>query len=263
MSKLTEKLSKVKKSTWITAGTFAAAGILIATAAIGGSQAVLTYFSDDYTAQVEMFNIGVSLLEESVNDTEAHVVAYRNYVADSNGVWSVGTTSLMENLLSSEDDYIVIGQPYKEVLSVQNSGTTEDAINEYVRVKVYKYWTDAEDNKVTVLSPNLIDLKYVTDNGWVIGSQTDECTVLYYTPLLEAGAVSAPFTESVTVYIDDSITYDVIKTTSDDGRIIRYTYKYDQYKFHIECEVDAVQEHNAADAMMSAWGVNPFAEQED
>ena len=40
-----------------------------------------------------------------------------------------------------------------------------------------------------------------------------------------------------------------------DGNIIRYTYKYDKYKFHIECEVDAVQEHNAEDAMLSAWGV--------
>ena len=259
MSKLTEKLSKVKKSTWVTAGTFAAAGILIATAAIGGSQAALTYFSENYTAQVELFDIGVSLLEESANDTEAHTVSYRNYITGSNGEWSLGSAPLMENLLPSEDDYIVIGQPYKEILSVQNSGT----INEYVRVKVYKYWTDADDNKVTVLSPNLIDIQYVTGNGWEIGSQTEESTVLYYSPLLEAGATSAPFTESVTAYIDDSLTYDVIKTTSDDGKIIRYTYKYDKYKFHIECEVDAVQEHNAADAMISAWGVNPFAEQED
>ena len=61
----------------------------------------------------------------------------------------------------------------------------------------------------------------------------------------------------MTIYIDDSLTADVIK--EQEGNIIRYTYKYDKYKFHIECEVDAVQEHNAADAMMSAWGVNPFA----
>ena len=252
MSKLTDKLKSVKKSTWITVGSFAAAGILIATSAIGGSRAVLTYFSQDYGAQVQMFDIGVSLWEQSDKDAESHEVSHRNYVANSNGQWDLSSTELLSNMLG-EDDYLVIGQPYNEVLTVVNSGT----INEYVRVKVYKYWTDAEGNKVTVLSPNLIDLHYVTGNGWEIGSQTEEQTVLYYSPLLESGAVSAPFTDTVTVYIDDSLTADVIK--EQEGNIIRYTYKYDKYKFHIECEVDAVQEHNAADAMMSAWGVNPFA----
>ena len=60
MSKLTDKLKSVKKSTWITVGSFAAAGILIATSAIGGSRAALTYFSQDYGAQGQMFDIGDS-----------------------------------------------------------------------------------------------------------------------------------------------------------------------------------------------------------
>ena len=244
MSKLTDKLKSAKKSTWITAGSFAAAGALILTAAIGGTQAALTYFSEDYSAHVEMYDIGVSLVE---ND---EIVAFRNYVTGSDGEWALGTSPLLEDLLPGENDYIVIGQPYDEALSVYNSGT----INEYVRVKVYKYWTDANDKKVTELSPNLIDLNYVTgDNGWEIVSETDENTVLYYNALLPSGEATPEFTDKVTVYIDDSLTADVIEER--DGNIIRYTYKYDKYKFHIECEVDAVQEHNAEDAMLSAWGV--------
>ena len=249
MSKLTEKLKSAKKSTWITAGSFAAAGALILTAAIGGTQAALTYFSEDYSAHVEMYDIGVSLVE---ND---EIVSFRNYVTGSDGEWAMGTSPLLEDLLPGENDYVVIGQSYDEALSVKNSGT----INEYVRVKVYKYWTDANDKKVTVLSPNLIDLHYLTGNGWTIGSQTDESTVLYYGSLLGSGETTTPFTDKVTVYIDDSLTSDVIM--EQEGNVIRYTYKYDKYKFHIECEVDAVQEHNAADAMLSAWGVNPLAGQ--
>ena len=245
MSKLTDKLKSAKKSTWITAGSFAAAGALILTAAIGGTQAALTYFSEDYSAHVEMYDIGVSLVE---ND---EIVSFRNYVAGSDGEWAMGTSPLLEDLLVGEDEpYVVIGKPYDEFLSVQNSGT----INEYVRVKVYKYWTDADDKKVTELSPNLIDLQYDTDNAWEIVSQTDENTVLYYRSRLDSGAITDPFTKSVTVYIDDSLTADVIEEHIGDN-IIRYTYKYDKYKFHIECEVDAVQEHNAEDAMLSAWGV--------
>ena len=98
MSKLTEKLKSTKRSTWITAGSFVAAGALILTAAIGGTQAALTYFSDDYSAQVEMFDIGVSLVEQT-GEGEAEVVAFRNYVTGSDGEWAMGTTPLMQNLL--------------------------------------------------------------------------------------------------------------------------------------------------------------------
>ena len=41
-----------------------------------------------------------------------------------------------------------------------------------------------------------------------------------------------------------------------EGKIITYTYEYDGYTAHIDAEVDAVQTHNAADAIKSAWGVD-------
>ena len=37
---------------------------------------------------------------------------------------------------------------------------------------------------------------------------------------------------------------------------ITYSYKYDGYTFHVDAEVDAVQTHNAKDAIKSAWGVD-------
>jgi hypothetical protein len=39
------------------------------------------------------------------------------------------------------------------------------------------------------------------------------------------------------------------------GNTITTTYKYDGVEFHVDVEVDAVQTHNAEDAIRSAWGV--------
>jgi hypothetical protein len=44
------------------------------------------------------------------------------------------------------------------------------------------------------------------------------------------------------------------KTISDDGKTITTSYDYDGWQFCIEAAVDAVQDHNAEDAIKSAWG---------
>ena len=43
------------------------------------------------------------------------------------------------------------------------------------------------------------------------------------------------------------------------GNVITTTYKYDGVEFHVDVEVDAVQTHNAQDAIKSAWGVDASA----
>jgi hypothetical protein len=44
-------------------------------------------------------------------------------------------------------------------------------------------------------------------------------------------------------------------TTTEDGyTTITTVYDYDGYRFNVEAKVDAVQEHNAEDAIWSAWG---------
>ena len=41
-----------------------------------------------------------------------------------------------------------------------------------------------------------------------------------------------------------------------EGNTIRYVYDYSGYSFTLDAEVDAVQTHNAQDAIKSAWGVD-------
>ena len=59
---------------------------------------------------------------------------------------------------------------------------------------------------------------------------------------------------SDTLRINQSIASEVTKTVKDNT--ITYSYKYYGYTFHVDAEVDAVQTHNAKDAIKSAWGVD-------
>ena len=54
------------------------------------------------------------------------------------------------------------------------------------------------------------------------------------------------------------ITTKVYETVNEENgyTTITYEYVYDGYKFFLEAEVNAVQTHNAADAIKSAWGVD-------
>ena len=129
-------------------------------------------------------------------------------------------------------------------------------------VIITKSWQDEKGNKNTNLSPDLIELNFLTDNGWEIAKdqsyqseqsdQYKERTVLYYTKALKAGKPTPALSD--TLRINPSIASDVTKVPK--GKTITYTYKYNGYTFHIDAEVDAVQTHNAKDAIKSAWGVD-------
>ena len=56
------------------------------------------------------------------------------------------------------------------------------------------------------------------------------------------------------VKIDPAVSKEVIQTV--DGNKYAYEYKYDGYRFVVEAEVQAIQTHNAVDAIKSAWGVD-------
>ena len=138
---------------------------------------------------------------------------------------------------------------------------TSGSIDEYVRVRIYKYWTKGKgDNKkkVTSLSPDLIKLNLINGGQWInpdAGAKNKECTELYYKGILPQGQKTAAFADTIT--IDGQVAEDVTITTKDN--IITTTYKYDGVEFHLDVEVDAVQTHNAQDAIMSAWGVDAAA----
>ena len=221
------------------------AAVLLLASTVGSTQAALTYYSDNYSAQVTVSNIGVTLLE---NGSE---ISRRNYIGEDKQ-WDTTTGALLTNMLS-EGEKLVLGKDYTEKLTVKNSG----AIDSYVRVILTKSWQKANE-KETALSPKLIELHEVEGAGWVKdeASSTDERIVLYYTNVLGVDKETTPCIDAIS--INPAIGTKVTETRENvaGGTKITYTYAYNGYTFNVEAEVDAVQTHNAKDAIKSAWGVD-------
>lgn len=227
-----------------TAVLLSASAVLLIGSTVGSTRAALTYYSENYGAEVTVSNIGVSLLENG------ETVSRRDY--DSNGEWNETIGMLLADL---QEETIVPGKEYDEALAVSNSGS----IDSYVRVILNKSWTDSEGSTDPNLSPELIDLNLLTDNGWIIDedASTAERTILYYTNILPAGDTTPALSDTVRIdpAVADKVTEEV--ATDENGyKTITFTYAYDGYTFELEAEVNAVQTHNAQDAIKSAWGVD-------
>ena len=209
--------------------------IMLLIGGIGGTRAALTE-SDRHVSDLEMKQIDITLNE--------------------NGSPVEG--ALLGDLLGGEP--LKIGADYDEEITVTSP---EGGIDEYVRAVVYKYWT-TEDGKHTDLSPDLIRLTF--GDGWKIDKDltTEERTVLYYKSVLEAGEESTPLVTAIG--IDESlasmmVANDPVKNA--DGSVTTsYTYKYNGIEFGLKVEADAVQTHNAKDAIKSAWGVDVTGDDE-
>lgn len=224
----------------------AASAILLMASTVGSTRAALTYYSETYSAEVTVSNIGVTLLENG------EPISYRNYLKDDN--WDESTGVLLANMLP-EGEALTLGKTYTEEIAVTNSGS----IDSYVRVILRKSWVDENGVKDTTLSPSLIQLHILEGSGWVIDQKnsTPERTVLYYTSVLSVGETTPEITDILR--IDPAIGTKVVETVTTDEngyKTITYDYEYDGYTFYIEAEVDAVQTHNAVDAIKSAWGVD-------
>ena len=228
-----------------------AAAVLLLASTVGSTQAALTYYSDNYSAQVTVSNIGVTLLENGSK------ISSRNYIGGDK-LWDTTTGDLLTNMLS-EGEKLVLGKDYTEKLTVKNSG----AIDSYVRVILTKSWQKNE-RKETALSPALIELHEVKGSGWVKdeAASTDERIVLYYTNVLDVDKETSPCIDAIS--INPAIGTKVTETRQnvDGGTKITYTYAYNGYTFNVEAEVDAVQTHNAKDAIKSAWGVDVTVDEE-
>ena len=226
-------MKKLLQSPWLTALLFVLAAGLLLTGAIGGIRAALTRESAAYLASIGTQDIGVTLLENG------EAVGWRD--ADGSGGWNERRGALLSGMLA-ENESVQPGKAYPESLCVKNSGKIES----FVRVSLYCYWQDASGNKMQALSPEFIQLALLTGEGWVIDEQasTAERTVLYYTRALAAGETTPPCCESLT--IDPAVR----STLASDGT------SYNGMSFRVEAEVEAVQSHNAAAAIRSAWGRN-------
>lgn len=191
-------------------------------------QAAPRVLSEFYGVQVKLTNIDTAIVE--------------------NGTIVEGPDSLLIGW--PHDETFAIGKAYDEALAVKNVGDADEGgIDEYVRVTVRTYWTDAEGNEIknTSLKPQYIDLHFLEGNGWTIDKKasTPERTVLYYSEILAPGETSAPFTDTL------AISSEVTTAISGEG-----TFAYEGVDFHIAVVADAVQTHNADDAKSGAWGVS-------
>lgn len=227
------KMKKALKGSLGTGLLAAAAGLLLLGGTVGSTQAALTWRSENYTSRVEMQEIGVSLVE---NDQD------------------VSGKELLTGLLG-EGEQLALNKTYPEALTVTNSGV----IDEYVRVTIYRYWmnTDADGNptsKNTTISPEWIHLNLT--NNWILdeSASTDERLVLYYPKALASGETAEAITDGIS--IDSAIANKMTKSEPDANGVITTTYDYDGARFTVEVQVDAVQTHNAEDAIKSAWGVD-------
>ena len=100
-----DKLKKIICSPFTTIIAFGMAAIFIGFSTIGGARAALTYYSETYASQVEMHDIGVSLMENNVN------VSTRDYFYEvADGTWSEHTGVLLGKMLA-KDEKLVLGKP--------------------------------------------------------------------------------------------------------------------------------------------------------
>ena len=232
-------LKSIMRSSITTIVLFVAAAALIIGGSIGAAQAAPRIVSNDYRAEAQLTNIQVALTENGL------------VVEDGVGPDGKVEHALLHNLLGNDSE-IVIGKPYKEVLAVRNTGSlASNGIKQYVRVTVTKYWknNDDENEKDPSLDPSLIDLHFVEGNGWIIddAASTDERTVLYYPLKLVQGDDTPPFADELR--IDEKVLTE--KSLDASGNVV---YAYKDKQFEIKAVVDAVQTHNATDALQSAWG---------
>lgn len=230
------------------AAGFVLAAALLAFSTVGGARAALSYYSENYSTRVQMYDIGVTLQENGKS------VSWRNYDTNAaDGTWDESVGVLLTDLLP-EGEKLKVGASYQEELNVKNTGT----IHQYVRVSIYKYWLDKDGKKLRSLSPDLISLHLAnTGTDWLLDKEasTSERTVLYYSRLLNSGEETPLFADSLSIspMVATKVSQETI--TEENGcTTIRTSYEYNGAQFCVEAKVDAVQEHNAQDAAWSAWG---------
>lgn len=193
-----------------------------------------------------MSSIGTSIVENG------NVVANRDYTSDDS--WEGTESGALFSNMTEEIDNFKLGKRYSYEISVKNSGD----IDTYVRMIIKKTIQDANGDKDTTISPELIELEF-SDENWIIAEDqsTPERTVCYYKKILEMGSTTPNLINSIKV--DNSIgkiSTEKLVTDENGYETIEVGYAGAEKSFKLDMEVDAVQTHNAADAIKSAWGVN-------
>ena len=220
---------------------FAAGLLIVAGSSVGATRAALTYSAEGEEVNYSTSTMAVKLLQ--------------------NGDYMSERFQLPEEFK--------IGQKFDEDLTVKN--TSEGNYDEYIRVTVKKSWMkkpgilpeeptvkvirrgDSTLLKDTELNPNNIELGI--EPGWIIDDVTEEQVVYYYTK-------PVPKDEAVklinSIKINNAVWDDI--TVWQDDNYLWNDYHYDDKYVSIEVQADAVQTHNAEEAMLGAWGVKAEVE---
>ncbi len=261
-------MKKAKKMSKRTAALLVAALLLLSIGTYTGVKAAPEIQSNLYRAHFYLNHLQIHLIE---NDRD--VCGRKN---DLNGENKV--TGALATELGYKDDSnlgsVEPGKIYKEEIKAENS----QDISEFVRMTIRKYWVETDENgkvlmtqnasgkivpkKFTQVSPDKIRLMYNgsenCNSSWqeVTQERTTESRTYIYKKLLKGGE----FTDLIfnQLQIDKSVAEmepEPIVTKADNGdTVYTYYYKYDGFAFYIEADVQAIQTHNAQDAIKSQWG---------
>ena len=261
----------MKKLSKRTLALLVAAGLLLSVGTVTGARALPNIISEHYRAHFYLNHLQVHLIENGKD-----VCGGKNTLDGSNKI-----TGALATELNYKDDSnlgsVEPGKVYKEEISARNGKD----ISQFVRITVRKYWvetdgkgnvlttTDSSGNtvpkKTTKLSPKQIHLMYGGKDGFNTGKwfenpneKTTESSTYYYKDLLPGSKNGNSDTELLfdQIKIDKSVAEreDEPEVTKDGNRTIyTYVYKYDGCAFYIEADVQAVQAHNAQDAIESQW----------
>ena len=218
----------------------AAGLVLVGASGVGATRAAMTYQTN----------------AEAVDFTTAALSVDLQEMQDGKYVSVDGKDTLKFTDISSSDFHI--GQKYNENVRIVN--TSSGKYDEYVRISIKKSWANEDGTKNTTLDPEMIELPVA--DGWIedTSEETAEGKVYYYKAPVAYGEENAiDFLK--TIKINDKIMNYVttVQKKGDDpsikGTIIN-EYKYNGESFFVEVRVDAVQAHNAEEAMLGAWGID-------
>ena len=215
-----------KRNAYVTGALFVLAIGLLVFSAVGSARAALNVQSEVLKSDIGMLEIGVEL---------------------DNADGAVSGSALLDGMVGTGEK-LKPGMIYERPVSVSNSG----AIDEYVRVVVYKYWQNKAGEKDARFDPDMIVLGY--EDGWTKDTSApktyDEREIWYYTDGPLVSGESKAFLKNVQIN-DEILTLCTQKTV---GNKIYTIFEYDGAQFCIEIEADGVQTHNAQQAILSAWG---------
>lgn len=264
-----KKRQKMSKRTIL---LLVAAMLLLSVGTYTGTKAELEYISNVYRTHFYLNHLQVHLLENGED-----VCGHRNNLngeAKVTGALATKTGYKSEN--GSETlGSIEPGMAYDEEIRAEN----RQDVSEFVRMTIRKYWvvTDESGNvvkvqnaagkmvpkKTTDLGPDQIILMYKGNEDcnpkWqeIKQETTDESTTYIYTDLLKGGEQTEPIFDKLKIDKSVAAVRELRldeKRSTDSKKIYTVFYQYDGYAFYIEAEVQAIQAHNAQDAIESQWG---------